>query len=1856
MAAAAEKSRAAAAERLEISTRQLNRYVASNKPLVRCIRDKIRKVYLDRDDLLVAHNAYGAKAGIEVSDPAMRDYVDEKVDNADDAIDQAEEKIDEQEALQESESERREVDLSAGTLRAMLTSLQTHCTKDSPDEADALYVESTLQSIHTRDEQFTRACHKLTQLYTDDAKITEIDTLLQDLKTSVATTSSSAVQLISKVRAKNNAEKAAESKSDSSAQSSKSSLRLQRTSLPRFSGNPRDFARFKGDYEAIVVPAYSDPVHLMYALKDSCLTGEAHELVKNINDLSKIWERLSDRYGDGLQILDSVTRDIQNATISTKQHNSDQSFIDFVDLLDRGVQDLEAIGQEKELCTSYTTRLIELKLPKFIKLKWFDEFDGDEGGEERFELMMNFLRKERKKIERLVSQREFEKDKEDTKDKNKSGHCNYLGGNDGSGDGGGGSSGGSGGSKNKCIIHVNSNHLTRKCHAFKAKSVDERAQLVKDLGACSLCLSITHKGNPCPRKPQWECGESGCKEKHSKLLHGTTVVGLVNHLKTLTCSITNEARTLLILQRISAVEGKIYVFWDAGSTISLVSMRYVRKHNLVGIKVTYDLITVNNTVEKQETELYEIVISDRKGEKHVIPAYGIEQICQDTESFDIKAVANLFKGVQPSEIARPRQQVDLLIGNNRAPLHPTKQQYHGNLVLYDSEFGTGKVVGGEHEIVKGTDKLTAFAKIVARADIANVRVKKPSVDFFTAEGFGVQVPPKCNNCKNCKECNFERTQMSRVEQNELTIIKNNLQLDPTECCWTTEYPYKEDPMILNKDGTDNRELAKKLLVRNERRLLKSPERAAAYCKEFLDSIERNVFVEVTEDELNNYDGPIWFLDHHDVPKESSTSTSTRLVVNTSLHYNGLCLNEILMKGPNSLNSLFGVLLNFRRHIVALVGDIKKMYQTIKTTEKEKFLRLLYWRNLKVDQDPKMYGIQTVNFGDRSAATIAAVALQETANIYKHIDESASTKIKEESFVDDIMTGDDNHTKVDLLENNIREILAKGGFAIKGFVRSGDTGEKELSLLGSGKVGRVLGVGWKPQTDVLVIEVRINLSKKIRGIRKEADLDDEGIVNILNRKLTRRMLLGVTNSCYDPYGLLSPITVQLKIELRELFRIRELKWDDDIPHVNKIVWRQIIQLLKSCEGIEFQRSIANPYSVSRPQIIMFVDGSKSAMCAVAYIRWELSDGSVDVRLVAAKTRVTPLDRMTIPKVELMAMVLGVRLSVSIHESINFNFEEPIFLSDSACSLATLEKDSAILNEFTANRVIEILNGSKRRMWFHVKSSDNIADIGTRMNAQLEDVDSNSEWQCGPAWLRASKDEWPISQNVDDSNFPEEALLRKKLCSAVTTQNLVLLDINKMKSYSYLLRVTARIIRVFEQRSLMNNVLSVKCVEQAEVYWLKQSMHRTRELLNKGHLKSLRPREDENGVIVMSSRAVKGFKLNYNRDTFPILCPNDPLSLLWMREVHCEEHSGVVKSLAKSRRRFWIVRGRRLAEKVRNSCYQCRLLDRQMAEQQMSPLPDCRLTVAPVFNVTSVDLFGPLEIKDTVKKRTSMKVWGFIATCAGTRAIHIDVTDSYSTDSILQVIRRFVCIRGSPSQIISDQGSQLKAASKDAAALMKDWNWSTVSDWAQSHNIDWKFVPAEGQHQNGLSESLIKSVKRSIEHVIGQNTLSFSEMQLMFFEIANVINSRPIGTVPGNDPECPTPLTPNDLLLGRSSNEVPNGPFELNPTLARRFQFVQALIDDWWQRWYQSVLPSLVPSYKWRQKHRNVQLNDICLIQYKSKVRSAYRLGRVTQVHKSDDGLVRKVTLEYRLPKEKTFRTVQRAVQGIAVIVPAEEQAN
>ena len=1833
MAAAALAQRELAASKLEEAVRQIKRSIQTGSTSKAIIERRVEKIESEKDELIEIHHRYAEKSSTAISDQVMKDFILPKLDAAEDVLLEAFEYIDTLNAnvsMRNKQTDLKSVMSKASSDEDILYYVINEASKilsnDSPTNDDVIKVQNFINELEKNEEAVEKSFGAVREVLLNDDEIEAFSKRHLAYKRALSD-SYADMRLFAE---KNSKEPRIVKSEFSERRSAKPPMRLAKTTPPKFDNSIRSFARFKADFEAIVKPEIDDELYLIYVLKDSCLSGTAYDLVKNLDTEEEIWQRLEEKYGDAIEVVDSVIQELQQLSIN--RNEQDRGVIELVDVLEKGVRDLTAIGERKQIANAYTVKLLVQKLPRRVKMKWFEE-ELAHGDIDRFEAMFSFLKAERKKLERLIQQSNpIDKEKKDKSRDTKEKHVsNAAEGRDGD--------------RKKdskfCIIHKGSNHLTRKCKDFVKKTYEERDTLVKDLGACRFCLSLSHVGESCPWESKWDpCDVNECGQLHARLLHPPPNTSCKVNSNT-------DGGTLLLVQAAKAGKKDITIFWDNGSDISFVKNEYALANNLCGKEVSYELETLNGTTPHRTT-LFTVPITDTGGKNHSIEAYGIGKICGGRQHMDYERLRGVFDDLNVDDVRRNHRDVHLLIGSDYAELQPKRIQVRDKLVLYESRFGTGKLLAGRSHLVSGDIYRSSFVKTVAAATSIKIEVIKPrtEVDFFTAEEFGVKVPPKCKRCKNCKDCSFEVNQLSLCEQRELEIMRDNLTLDTDENKWSTPYPYLKDPAKLKP----NRDQAVAFLKKLEKRLEKQPEVKEQYCKQFQELIDLGIYKELSEGEMRLYDGPVFYITHHEVFKEGSSSTPVRIVLNSSLkNKDGECFNDYLMKGPNTLNPISNVQLKFRTYPVACVGDVSKMYPSISTTIKERHLRRVLWRGMKLDEPIKTYGTETLMFGDKPAAAISSIAITETAERYKHIDEIAAQRIKEDRYVDDITTGGSDIPSTKKLITNMEEILSKGKFKVKGFVMSGDSSKEKKALLGSGKVGRVLGTGWDSETDEFIIIVRINISKKVKGARTEPDLCAEDLDCFADRKVTRRILLSIVYSCYDPFGLVSPITIQLKIELRYLYSKQlNLTWDGDIPHELKLRWVKLLKLLMSIDGIRFKRCVHEPNARGDPELIIFGDGSPLAMCAAAYIRWELQDGTYTSHLFAAKTRVTPLERVTIPRVEMQSAVMGVRVGNSIMKSTDYNFKNVTYITDSTCTIATLKKESVALKEYMGNMVAEICGSAKPSQFYHVSSADNIADLGTRMEATADDMKSGA-WPYGPAFIRTDRKYWPVTQEVDDADVPEDEVIKKSVCYyAVKVEPIV--DIKKFRSFSFLMGVTARIYSIFERKSFAIKEVTTSSLKKAERYWIQQSMEQyTKPALEKGRLLSLRPQVNEEGVIALASRAVEGLKLHYNADSFPILTEKDPLAVLWMREVHEEEHSGATKTAAKSRRKFWIIRGRKLATKIRYSCYDCRRLDKKLASQLMSPLPLFRQGVSPVFNVTSIDLFGPFQVKDMVKKRTKMKVWGLIATCASTRAIHIDVADGYSTDAVLQSLRKFVALRGCPSKIISDPGSQLKSASKNTQV----WDWSNVKRWAANNKIEWEPVPADSQHMNGLSESLIRSVKRSIEHVIGDNVLSFSELQLMFYEIANIINSRPIGVISGADPDCPNPITPNDLILGRSTNGVPQGPFETNPTITRRFLFVQRLIDDWWSSWYDSVLPSLVPSYKWRQKCRNARIGDICLIRYKG-IRATYRLGRVIGVHAGKDGLVRRIKLEYKLPNEKSFRTVERSVHGVAVIVPVEEQ--
>ncbi|XP_068739565.1 uncharacterized protein [Montipora capricornis] len=180
--------------------------------------------------------------------------------------------------------------------------------------------------------------------------------------------------------------------------------------------------------------------------------------------------------------------------------------------------------------------------------------------------------------------------------------------------------------------------------------------------------------------------------------------------------------------------------------------------------------------------------------------------------------------------------------------------------------------------------------------------------------------------------------------------------------------------------------------------------------------------------------------------------------------------------------------------------------------------------------------------------------------------------------------------------------------------------------------------------------------------------------------------------------------------------------------------------------------------------------------------------------------------------------------------------------------------------------------------------------------------------------------------------------------------------------------------------------------------------------------------------------------------------------------------------------------------------------------------------------------------------------------------------------LQVLRRFLAIRGRPAVILSDNGSQFVDAEKELRQMVSDINEEEVKAFCGGKGMQWRFITPGAPHQNGCAEALVKTCKSALKKAVGSQVLTPSELYTILLEVANLVNQRPIGWIP-NDPDDGSYICPNDILLGCASSEIPQGPFKGTNNPRHRVKFVQKIIDSFWKRWNRDVFPSLVPRKKW-----------------------------------------------------------------------------
>ena len=377
--------------------------------------------------------------------------------------------------------------------------------------------------------------------------------------------------------------------------------------------------------------------------------------------------------------------------------------------------------------------------------------------------------------------------------------------------------------------------------------------------------------------------------------------------------------------------------------------------------------------------------------------------------------------------------------------------------------------------------------------------------------------------------------------------------------------------------------------------------------------------------------------------------------------------------------------------------------------------------------------------------------------------------------------------------------------------------------------------------------------------------------------------------------------------------------------------------------------------------------------------------------------------------------------------------------------------------------------------------------------------------------------------------------------------------------------------------------------------------------------------------------------------PIILPrDDPLTKLIVKHYHdATYHGGTNQTLAALSELFWIPAGREAVRQWEKICRHCTRMKASTAEQLMAPIhPDRAQHSLRAFESVSIDYAGPFLTKQG-RGRVRAKRYLCLITCMATRAVHLELAYSLTTDSFMQAFNRFISRRGVPSTVYSDNGTNFVGAVNDVNLLNVI---SGVKEKTAKKGVIWHFNPPAAPHFGGAHESLVKSAKLAIYAVLQNCDGNDEELQTCFTIAEDLLNSRPL-TYQSAHPADDVPLTPNHFLHGQAGGRFAPNTDATGP-LMQRWRQVQDIMERFWQRWMREWIPSLHPRTKWRRERRDLKKDDIVLVVSTDTPRGRWPLARVIDVFPGRDSHVRVVQL--RLGN----KIITRPISKVCPLKPAD----
>lgn len=1374
----------------------------------------------------------------------------------------------------------------------------------------------------------------------------------------------------------------------------------------------------------------------------------------------------------------------------------------------------------------------------------------------------------------------------------------------------------------ECVLCKPLKHPLYACSKFKGLPYESKISTVKDNNLCINCLKPVHFLRQC--KSLYRCRV--CQKPHHSLLHAEAkperdpvppIKPPETPVPSLTATKLNANALLMTCQVVvsspDGVSVRARALLDSASSASFVSERLVNFLHL-------------------------------SRSRHVTRISGIAGLSHDSPSrfisdFVVSPRDNPARQFHVSAVVVPKVTCDL-------PVHPTpldpNWSHIAGLSLADPQFGSPGAIDlllgvdlfvetllhGRRQGPPGTPRAleTEFGWVLAGATNGDPPASK-LVSHHVALLSGDDL---LRRFWEVEESPLEGPVLSVEEKAVLQHFKSN-HSRTADGRFVVPLPRKTDTKHLG----ESRSQAVRRFLTMERSLHSRNQFAefASVVTEYfaLGHAERIPVVDMQKPVSQTF-----YMPMHAVRKETSSTTKVRVVFDASAKSStGASLNDTLMVGPNIHPPLFDVLLRFRLHQIALTADVSKMYRAVQLAASDRDYHRFVWRN--APSEPLIdYRMTRVTFGVSASSFAANMCVSQNASDFAAKYPRAARVVNDSIYVDDCLTGAETIEEATCLQIELHNLFDEAKFLLRKWNSSepsvlqhvpSELRESHFSqtLVEPTGYSKTLGIEWNAKHD----SFRLTISDPPAP----------------SRTVTKRLLTSDVAKTFDALGWFSPTIIKAKVLLQKMWE-RHVDWDQAVPDDIRETWWRWRSELPLLSGKHLSRCLFPKGARTKSiQAHGFCDASETAFAAVVYLRVEDVHGSIHPSLVMSKTRVAPLKRLTIPRLELCGASLLARVLSRVIRILNVPLCDTYAWTDSTVVLSWLTADPRRFKTYVGNRVSSIVELIPPRRWRHVSGADNPADCASRGLFPSELLQHNLWWD-GPDWLRLEPQDWPRGYTVSSSLVPEE---EKEICLSTTIEYGEVIPLARFSSLSRLLRVTAWTLRFIQNCQARRNrlatgtsgPLAVEELTAAETLWLSnaqwccfsaevESLKKNQDLPRVSCLRLLHPFLDRSGLLRVGGR-IRNSPLDYSQRHPVILHGQHPLTKLIVTSEHVRLlHAGATLVRSSLSRRYHIVKQRIIIRTIVRACIVCRRVTARARPQIMGQLPLERVTPDLVFNRVGIDYAGPLYLKlGHVRKPTIVKAYVCVFVSLSVKAVHLELVSDLTTPAFIACLRRFISRRGKPSSIWSDHGSNFVGASRElselARFLQEQRTAGDISDFCSSQGIDWSFIPEHAPHFGGLWESAVRSMKTHLKHIVGNSKLTFEELYTILTQIESCLNSRPLVVLP-NDEDVIEALTPGHFLVGRPLESLPDPPSSYRSMpLLRRWELCQTLVRHFWQRWSSEYISSLRKFAKWHTATRNARIGDIVLLQEDGLVPCTWPLGRITSVHPGKDGIVRVVTV-------------------------------